>query len=100
MKSLRARLILSYLLPQLLILPLLGLSLAYIIESQILLADLASNLRRIALVAVQNAATRPAIWQDTRQAEDFARRFSDILQREIILLKPDGEIQRESRMAF
>jgi len=93
MKSLRARLILSYLLPQLLILPLLGLSLAYIIESQILLADLASNLRRIALAAVQSAATRPAIWQDTRQAEDFARRFSDILQREVILLKPDGDLQ-------
>ena len=93
MKSLRAQIILSHLLPQLLILPLLGVSLAYIIESQILLAELATNLRRVAIAAAQNATTNPAIWQDVQLAEDFARRFSDSLQREIILINPDGELQ-------
>jgi hypothetical protein len=93
MKSLRAQLILSHVLPQLIILPLLVISLGYIIESQVLLADLANNFRRVAMLAAQNAAARPAIWQDASQAEDFAQFFSDSQQREIILLRPDGAIQ-------
>jgi len=93
MKSLRAQLILSHVLPQLIILPLLVISLGYIIESQVLLVDLANNFRRVAMLAAQEAAARPAIWQDTSQAEDFARFFSESQQLEIILLRPDGEIQ-------
>ena len=95
MKSLRARLILSHILPQILILPLLGLSLALIIESQILLTELAKNLTSVALAAAQNAAS-PVIWQDPGQAADFARRYSESLQREIILLGPDGRLQAAS----
>ncbi len=45
------------------------------------------------MLAAQNAAARPAIWQDASQAEDFARFFSDSYQREIILIQPDGSIQ-------
>jgi len=45
------------------------------------------------MLAAQEAAARPAIWQDTSQAEDFARFFSESQQREIILLWSDGEIQ-------
>jgi two-component system sensor histidine kinase BaeS len=93
MKSLRAQLILSHVLPQLLILPLLVMSLGYIIESQILLADLASNFRSVAMLVAQDAAARPAIWQDSSQADGFARLLSDNQNREIILLRPDGEIQ-------
>jgi two-component system, OmpR family, sensor histidine kinase BaeS len=93
MKSLRAQLILSHVLPQVLILPLLVLSLGYLIESQIILVDLANNFRRVAMLAAQDAAARPEIWQDARLAEDFARLLSDTQQREIILLRPDGKIQ-------
>jgi len=93
MKSLRAQLILSHVLPQVIILPLLVISLGYIIESQVLLVDLANNFRRVASLAAQNAAARPGIWQDASQAEDFARFFSDSQQREIILYRPDGSIQ-------
>ena len=77
MKSLRARLILSHVLPQLIILPLLGLSLMVIFESQFLLAEMANSFRSAAMLAAQNAAARPAIWQDASQAEDFTRNFSD-----------------------
>ncbi len=92
MKSLRAQLILSHMLPGLLILPLLVMSLGYIIESQILLVDLASNFRSVAMLVAQDAAARPAIWQDANQAEGFVRFLSDSQQREIVLLRPDGEI--------
>ena len=93
MKSLRAQLILSHVLPQLIILPLLGLSLMVIIESQYLLVEAANNLRSAAMLAAQNATARPAIWQDASQADDFTRNFSDSYQREILLIKPDGSIQ-------
>jgi methyl-accepting chemotaxis protein len=93
MKSLRAQLILSHVLPQLIILPLLVMSLGTIFESQILLVDLANNFRRVAVLAAQNAAARPEIWQDASQAEDFARFFSDSQQREMILLRPNGNVQ-------
>jgi len=75
MRSLRLQLILSHVLPQLIILPLLVISLAYIIESQFLLAELANDFRRVAMLAAQNAEARPAIWQDASQAEDFAPIF-------------------------
>jgi signal transduction histidine kinase len=93
MKSLRAQLILSHVLPQVIVLPLLVASLAYIFESQFVLAELADNFRRVAMLAAQNAASRPAIWQDAAQARDFTRIFSDSQQRELILLRPDGGIQ-------
>ena len=93
MKSLRAQLILSHVLPQLIILPLLGLSLMVIFESQFLLAEMANSFRSAAMLAAQNAAGRPAIWQDASQAEDFTRNFSDSNQREILLINPDGSIQ-------
>jgi two-component system, OmpR family, sensor histidine kinase BaeS len=93
MKSLRAQLIVSHILPQLIILPLLVLSLGYIIESQVLLADMANNLKQVALLAAQDAAARPAIWQDAGQAGDFVRSFSQGQQRDLILLQPDGEIR-------
>jgi two-component system, OmpR family, sensor histidine kinase BaeS len=93
MKSLRFRLILSHVLPPLIILPLLVISLAYMIESQVLLADLANNFRRVAVLAAQNAAAEQAVWRDTSQAEDFVLFFGEHLQREIILLRADGSIQ-------
>jgi hypothetical protein len=73
MKSLRTQLILSHVLPQLIILPLLVMSLGYVIESQFLLVDLADNFKRVAVLVAQNAAERPAIWQDASEADDFAR---------------------------
>lgn len=93
MKSLRSQLILSHVLPQVIVLPLLVLGMGYIIESRVLLADLANDFRRAALLAAQEAAVRPAIWQDAGQAEDFVQIYSDSRQREIILIRPDGSVQ-------
>jgi two-component system, OmpR family, sensor histidine kinase BaeS len=93
MKSLRFQLILSHVLPPLIILPLLVISLAYTIESQVLLADLANNFRRVAVEAAQNASAERAIWQDAGQAQDLVLFLGERFQREIILLRPDGRIQ-------
>ena len=93
MKSLRSQLILSHVLPALIVLPLLAVILAYTIESQVLLKDLTNSFKRVAVLAAQNAASQPAIWQDAGQAEKFALFFQDRIQREIILLRPDGTTQ-------
>ena len=93
MKSLRAQLILSHVLPQLIVLPLLLISLAYLIESQVLLAELEENFSRVAMLTAQELPGNPAIWQDASQAEYFARLLSASQQLEVILFKPDGEIQ-------
>jgi len=91
MRSLRSQLIFSHVLPQLIILPLLVLSLGFIVESQFLLVDLRNDFRRIALLVAQNASTRPAIWQDANQAREFTQFFSDSQEREVILITLDGE---------
>ena len=95
MNSLRARLILSHILPQLIILPLLAIILAYVIETQFLLTDLANNFKSVALLAAQNAAVQPTVWQDSTRAEEFVRLLSSSQKREIILIKPNGEVQAD-----
>ena len=90
MKSFRSQLILSHLLPLIIVLPLLGLIFITIVESQILLANVVDDLRRTALTVAARAAAEPIVWQDDAQAQAFVAQFRDTLQREIILLQPDG----------
>jgi len=44
MKTLRGRFILSHILPILIVIPLVGLALTYLLESQVLLTDLSNDL--------------------------------------------------------
>jgi len=89
-KSFRSQLILSHLLPLIIVLPLLGLIFIIIVESQILLTNVVDDLRRTAVTVATQAAMQPTVWQNDAQAEAFVAQFSDTLQREVILLQPDG----------
>ena len=90
MKSFRSQLILSHLLPLIIVLPLLGVIFIIIVESQILLTNVVDDLRRTAVTVAAQAAMQPTVWQNDAQAASFAAQFSDTLQREVILLQPDG----------
>ena len=90
MKSFRSQLILSHLLPLIIILPVLGLIFITIVESQVLLTNVVDDLRRAAATVAAQAATEPGVWQNEAQAQAFAGKFSADLQREVILLPPDG----------
>ncbi len=96
MKSFRSQLILSHVAPLLIILPLLGLILVTIVESQVLLANVVDDLKRTALAVAAAAAPQPTLWQDAAQAQPFVERMSDGLQREVILLKADGTLDASS----
>ena len=90
LRSLRSQLILSHLLPLIIVLPVLGLIFITIVESQILLVNVVDDLRRAALMVAAQAANEPIVWQDNAQAQDFIAKFRVNLQREVILLSPDG----------
>jgi signal transduction histidine kinase len=91
-RSLRSQLILSHLLPLIIILPLLGVIFITIVESQILLANVVDDLRRTALAVAARAAAEPSVWQDEAQAQAFVAQLRENLQREIVLLRPDGSL--------
>ena len=90
LRSLRSQLILSHLLPLIIALPVLGLIFITIIESQILLVNVVEDLRRAALTVAERVATEPIVWRDNAQAQAFIEQFRANLQRDVILLSPDG----------
>jgi signal transduction histidine kinase len=90
MNTLRARLILSHLLPTLIIIPLMGLALVYVLETQVLLANLSDELiTQAALVAVMTEQ-QVNIWNDPGQAGAFVARMSPRLTARVMLLDAHG----------
>lgn len=96
MRSLRARLILSHILPLLVTLPLIGLALLYILQIQVLLHTLSSELQSQALLMVESTTQQLNIWQDPDQAQAFITRVSTRLNSEMVLLDPSGNLVASS----
>lgn len=92
MRSLRSRLILSHILPILVIVPLVGIALIYMVETQVLLANLTGDLDRQAALAAQIAAEQPGIWNDTGTAKTFVTGISTYQQTNVMLLDPNGKV--------
>jgi two-component system sensor histidine kinase BaeS len=90
MRSLRSRLILSHILPLLVVVPLVGVTLIYVIESQVLLKNLTEELTQQATQVADAARSRADIWQDTTQAQAF---IDDLhVPGGVMLLSPDGQM--------
>lgn len=96
MRSLRSRLILSHLLPLLIIVPLVGIALIYILETQVVLTNLSAELARQANLTAEIAGDHPNIWQNTEQAQIFVARFSAHYQSNVMLLDVEGKILASS----
>jgi len=88
--SLRGRFILSHILPVLLIMPLIGVVLIYLLETQVLLQDLSSNLTQQAVIIGAMTNGRPDIWRDDAQAAAFLTQLQNQLNSDITLLAPSG----------
>ena len=86
-RSLRARFIISHLLPLLIIVPLAGFALFYILESQLLLHNLEQDLAQQAEMIINEAD----IWQNPAKADAFLRGLSSQFQSQVTLLAPDGQ---------
>jgi signal transduction histidine kinase len=90
MRSLRVRLIVSHVLPLLVVVPLVGVALTYLLETQVLLAGLSNELERQGALVAAVAADYPAIWVDPRQTQAFAARISEQLAGEVMFLDTAG----------
>lgn len=96
MRTLRNRLILSHILPLLLTLPLVAIALAYLLETQVLLTNLADELTRQGALTASIASDQLDIWSDTTEALRFVRRFSAHYQTQVMLLDSNGNLLASS----
>jgi two-component system sensor histidine kinase BaeS len=92
MRSLRARLVLSHVLPMLVVIPLVGIALAYLFETQVLLAGLSDELEREASLVAAVASDYPQIWFDSELAQAFTARIEERLAGQVMLLDADGTL--------
>jgi signal transduction histidine kinase len=92
MDSLRSRLILSHALPTLVITPLIGIALIYVLETQIVLANLSTSLVRQAALLAEISQDFPDVWKDSVAAQAFVNRFRDPLTAQIMLVDASGRL--------
>jgi two-component system sensor histidine kinase BaeS len=96
MRTLKSRLIISHILPLLIIVPLVGLALLYLLETQVLLADVAEQMQQQAALTAELAGDQPDIWNDADKARVFVKRFSTFQRSQVMLLDPKGNLLASS----
>jgi signal transduction histidine kinase len=92
MHSLRARFILSHILPILIVVPLVGAALIYILETQVLLVNLSQGISEQTSLIAQSVNSRPDVWQDSERANAFVASVSVHTSGYVFLLQPDGAL--------
>lgn len=92
MRTLRSRFIISHILPILLVVPLFGIGLIYLLETEILLAELSEDVGDRAILIANAVNSQPDIWQDPEQAASFVSGIEFSVQGRIFLLGPEGNI--------
>lgn len=90
MRSLHTRLILSHVLPLLAVIPLVGIALIYLLETEVFLVEFSNELEEKAMLVAAVATDYPQIWDDPAQAQSFADRIGDSLTGEVTLLDARG----------
>ena len=94
--TLRRRLILTHVLPLLVIIPIMGITLIYVLETNVLLTDFSRELVGHAALAADLSKNQPRLWDDPAQAGDFANRVSQYLTVRVMLITPDGRLLASS----
>src|SRR5262245_50791190 len=92
MNTLRGRLILSHTLALLLVTPLIGVALAYLLETQVLLVVVSNDLAREANLIADTLQSRPEVWRDPHQAALFVTRTEVATGRHLYLLSSAGQL--------
>jgi signal transduction histidine kinase len=95
-KSLRGLFVLSHVLPILIALPLVGLALVYVLETQIMLETLAAELETQALLISSMASTRAEMWRDPNQARSFVRYVETNVSAHVTMVHLDGTMVSSS----
>jgi two-component system, OmpR family, sensor histidine kinase BaeS len=92
MRTLRFRLILNNLLPLVLVLPVVGLLLIYLLETQGIVATVTRDLTSQAVLVADAASLRSEIWVDPNSAIAFLQRVSPRLSAQVMLLDSGGRL--------
>ncbi|MFQ5612206.1 MAG: ATP-binding protein [Anaerolineae bacterium] len=96
MRTLRSRLIISHLLPLLIAAPLISLSLIYILQTQVALANLSNELTKQAALVAETVGDQATLWSDPDQAQVLVTRINRQVTAQIMLLDPQGQILASS----
>ena len=92
MRSLRSRFIFSHLLPILIVVPLISLSLIYLLETQVILADLSEHVSQKATLIAESLDTRPEVLTDPEQGELFLADLTVYFDEQVLLIDPQGNL--------
>jgi two-component system sensor histidine kinase BaeS len=94
--SLRARLVLSQIVPLLIVVPLMGLALIYVLETKMLLGSLSRELGEQGRLIAWIAQSRPDIWHDPSRASAFVEEMGGLVQARVMLVDPAGTLLASS----
>ncbi len=95
-RSLRNRLILSHILPLLIILPLMGIGLITILETQVYLPALSNELENDARLIARLTRPDGELWRNAARAQEMVQLYSTRNNARIMLLDANGEILASS----
>jgi two-component system sensor histidine kinase BaeS len=96
LSTLRRRLILSHVLPSLIMVPLMGIALIYVLETQVLLPSLTHELVEEARLTAEIVSNRADIWHEPAQAQKFVDRQKPYLTERMMLLDSGGHLLASS----
>jgi signal transduction histidine kinase len=96
MRTLRGRLILSHILPVLLVVPLVGTVLVYLLQTQLWLGMLSDELVRQALLTAGVAGDRPLIWGNSFEAQRFVALLGVRSATSVMLFDSEGNLLASS----
>jgi two-component system sensor histidine kinase BaeS len=92
LRTLRWRLVLSHVLPLLVIIPIIGIALIYVLETRIILATLAQELVSEANLMAKLARNDPDLWQNPALARAFIEDVSQDRTARVMLLDTTGRL--------
>ena len=95
-RSLRTRLIFSHILPALLIIPLMGAAMVYVLETRLLLPTVYSNLAKEAKLMAAITRNQPVFWQSSEAAQALVDGAGPYLNGRFSLVTLDGHILASS----
>ncbi|MFM8321331.1 MAG: sensor histidine kinase [Chloroflexota bacterium] len=94
--SLRNRLILSHALPMLIVLPVMGMILIYVLETQVLLPDLSQQLSEDAALMARIIQAQPALLDDPGMARQMLSAAAPPLTKRVMLISSDDRLLASS----
>jgi two-component system sensor histidine kinase BaeS len=94
--TLRRRLIFSHVLPLLVIVPLIGLALIYLLEARLVLPSLTNELTSEAGLVVEMARDEPGVWSDPALAQALVARVGPQLTARLMVLDSRGRLLASS----